>query len=69
MGKVKELWMAELEANPVLHERYWLDEMFHNHEPVLPDSSQQLELNHERNLSILKHQQPFIVDRTQTIYP
>jgi hypothetical protein len=27
MGKVKELWMAELEANPVLHERYWLNTM------------------------------------------
>jgi hypothetical protein len=56
MGKVKEHWMAELDANPVLHEQYWLNEMFNNHEPVLPDSSQQLEFHHEENLRIQQYQ-------------
>lgn len=56
MGKVKELWMAELEANPVLHEQYWLNEMFNNHEPVLPDSHSLLELNHEKDLRIQQYQ-------------
>jgi hypothetical protein len=56
MGKVKELWMAELEANPVLHERYWLNEMFHHHEPVLPDSNPLWEFNHEENLRVQQYQ-------------
>ena len=56
MGKVKELWLAELEANPVLHEQYWLNEMFNNHEPVLPDSNPLWEFNHEKDLRVQQYQ-------------
>lgn len=57
MGKVKELWFEQLDSNPVLHERYWLNEMFNSHEPVLPDySPQQLKFNHEENLPIQQYQ-------------
>ena len=37
MGKMKAMLMAELEANPISHERYWLSEL-QCHEPVLPDT-------------------------------
>jgi hypothetical protein len=69
MGKVKELWMAELEANPVLHERYWLNEMFHHHEPVLPDYSHPtLEFNHEKDLPIQQYQSlPNIIRRRTAV--
>jgi hypothetical protein len=57
MGQMKEHWMAELDANPVLHERYWLNEMFNSHEPVLPNHSNPLwEFNHEENLRIQQYQ-------------
>lgn len=52
MGKVKQL-----DNDAVLHERYWLNEMFNSHEPVLPDyPPQQLKFNHEENLPIQQYQ-------------
>ena len=33
--KVKEQYFSEIENNPILHEQYWLNEMFHS--PVLPE--------------------------------
>jgi hypothetical protein len=38
--------MAELEANPILNERYWLNEL-QCHEPVLPSFYLTMELNNE----------------------
>jgi hypothetical protein len=56
MGKVKNLLIEKLDNDAVLHERYWLNEMFHNHEPALPDySPQQLEFNHEKNIRIQQY--------------
>jgi hypothetical protein len=56
MGKVKEQWLTELEANPVLHERYWFNEMFNSHEPVLPDyHNPLLEFNHEENIRVQQY--------------
>ena len=58
MGKVKEKWLAELESDRVLHEQYWLNEMFNSHEPVLPDYfNPLLEFNHEKDLSVFQHNQ------------
>jgi hypothetical protein len=56
MGKVKEQWLAEIESDRVSHERYWLDEMFNCHEPVLPDSYPQLEFHHEKDLRVQQYQ-------------
>ena len=57
MGKVKEQWLTELESDRVLHEQYWLNEMFNTHEPVLPDySNPLLEFNHEKDLRIQQYQ-------------
>ena len=56
MGAMKAQSMAELEADPVVHERYWLNEMFNCREPVLPDSNPLLEFNHEKNLRIQQYQ-------------
>ena len=47
MGRVKACLMAELEANPILKEQYWLNEL-QCHEPMLPESFYPpLELNNE----------------------
>jgi hypothetical protein len=46
MGRVKASLMAELEANPILNERYWLNEL-QCHEPVLPSFYLTMELNNE----------------------
>ena len=47
MGRVKAHLMAELEANPILNEQYWLNELQCS-EPVLPESFYPLlELNNE----------------------
>jgi hypothetical protein len=70
MGKLKELWFEQLENNPVLHEKYWLDEMFNSHEPVLPDyHNPLLEFNHEENLRIQQYpsRQNIISRRTPII--
>jgi hypothetical protein len=47
MGRMKAHMMAELEANPILNEQYWLNEL-QCLEPVLPESFYPLlELNNE----------------------
>ena len=47
MGRVKAHLMAELEANPILNEQYWLKEL-QCLEPVLPEYFYPLlELNNE----------------------
>ena len=47
MGRMKAHLMAELEANPILNEQYWLKEL-QCLEPVLPESFYPLlELNNE----------------------
>ena len=47
MGKMKAHLMAELEANPILNEQYWLKEL-QCLEPVLPEYFYPLlELNNE----------------------
>jgi hypothetical protein len=47
MGRMKAHLMAELEANPILNEQYWLNEL-QCLEPVLPESFYPLlELNNE----------------------
>ena len=54
---MKAQWLAEIDGNPVLHERYWLNEMFNCREPVLPNNSHPLlEKNYEENLRIQQHQ-------------
>ena len=59
MGKVKEHWLEQLENDRVLHERYWLNEMFNSHEPVLPDYfNPHLEFHHEENIRVQQYQ-PF----------
>jgi hypothetical protein len=70
MGKVKEQWLTELESDHVLHEQYWLNEMFHHHEPVLPNySNPLLEFHHEKDLRIQQYQsrQNLIGRRTSII--
>jgi hypothetical protein len=51
MGKVKEQWLSELEANPVLHHQYWLNEMFYSHEPVLPEPLEEIIYEHRNHRS------------------
>jgi hypothetical protein len=47
MGRMKAHLMAELEANPILNEQYWLKEL-QCREPVLPEYFYPLlELNNE----------------------
>ena len=47
MGRMKAHLMAEFEANPILNEQYWLNEL-KCREPVLPESFYPLlELNNE----------------------
>jgi hypothetical protein len=70
MGKVKELLLEQLDNDAVLHEQYWLNEMFNSHEPVLPTySNPLLEQNHEKNLRIQQYQprQNIIGRRTSII--
>jgi hypothetical protein len=70
MGKVKELLLEQLNNDAVLHEQYWLNEMFNSHEPVLPDyHNPLLEQNHEKNLRVQQYQprQNIIGRRTSII--
>lgn len=69
MGKVKEQFFSELENNPALHEQYWLNEMFNNHEPVFPESTSLLENLYEEDLSSLQYPtQSFPLHRRKTNY-
>ena len=70
MGKMKSELLSNLESDAILHEQYWLNELFHSHEPVLPDYSTLLQKQlYEKDLSSMQQQtQPFTVHRRKTSY-
>jgi|688.fasta_scaffold422121_2 hypothetical protein len=59
---VKEHYFSDIEANPVLHEKYWLNQMLNHHFEPIGEI-------HEKDLPVFQHQRfTFPLNRRKTIH-